>query len=85
MTNSVFCGLNFTNHFSAHVFNSLSYSSTNLLQIERKLNYNINILNTWAEKWLVKFNPQKTEFVIFSNKKNIDQVNILSVHNHTLI
>jgi hypothetical protein len=26
---------------------------------------------------LVKFNPQKTEFVIFSNKKNIDQVNIL--------
>ena len=52
---------------------SLSYSSTNLLQIERKLNSDINILNTW----LVKFNPQKTEFVIFSNKKNIDQVNIL--------
>jgi hypothetical protein len=37
----------------------------------------INILNTWAETWLVKFNPQKTEFVIFSNKKYIDQVNIL--------
>ena len=32
----------------------------------------MNILNTWAETWLVKFNPQKTEFVIFSNnlKKN---------------
>jgi hypothetical protein len=57
---------------------SLSYSSTNLLQIERKLNYNINILNTWAEKWLVKFNPQKTEFVIFSNKKNIEPVTILA-------
>ena len=56
---------------------SLSYSSTNLLQIEGKLNSDINILNTWAETWLVKFNPQKTEFVIFSNKKNIDQVNIL--------
>ena len=56
---------------------SLSYSSTNLLQIERKLNSDMNILNTWAETWLVKFNPQKTEFVIFSNKKNIDQVNIL--------
>jgi hypothetical protein len=27
---------------------SLSYSSTNLLQIERKLNSDINILNTWA-------------------------------------
>jgi hypothetical protein len=56
---------------------SSSYSSTDLLQIERKLNSDINILNTWAETWLVKFNPQKTEFVIFSNKKNIDQVNIL--------
>jgi hypothetical protein len=37
----------------------------------------MNILNTSAETWLVKFNPQKTEFVIFSNKKNIDQINIL--------
>lgn len=46
---------------------SLSYSSTNLLQIERKLNSDMNILNTWAETWLVKFNPQKTECVIFSN------------------
>ena len=37
---------------------SLSYSSTNLLQLERKLNSDImNILNTWAETWLVKFNP----------------------------
>ena len=35
------------------------------------------ILNTWAETWLVKFNPQKTEFVIFSNNKNIDQVNFV--------
>ena len=56
---------------------SLCYSSTNLLQIERKLNSDINILNTWAETWLVKFNPQKTEFVIFSNNKNIDHANIL--------
>jgi hypothetical protein len=48
-----------------------------LLQIERKLNSDINILNTWAETWLVKFNPKKTEFVIFSIKKNIDQENIM--------
>jgi hypothetical protein len=56
---------------------SLSYSSTNLLQIGRKLHSDMTILNTWTETWLVKFNPQKTEFVIFSNNKNIDQVNIL--------
>jgi hypothetical protein len=56
---------------------SLSYSSTNLLQIERKLNTDMNILNTSAETWLVKFNPQKKEFVIFNNNKNIYQANIL--------
>jgi hypothetical protein len=28
---------------------SLSYLSNNLLQIERKLNSDINILNTWAQ------------------------------------
>jgi hypothetical protein len=33
---------------------SLSYSSTNLLQIERKLNSDINILNTWAETWHIQ-------------------------------
>ena len=58
---------------------SLSYSSSKLLQIERKLNSDINILNTWAETWLVKFNTQMSEFVIFGNKKNIDQVNILFI------
>jgi CII-binding regulator of phage lambda lysogenization HflD len=52
---------------------SLSYSSTNLLQIERKLNSDMNILNTWAETWLVKFNPQKTEFVI----SNIGKIYVL--------
>ena len=36
----------------------------------------MNILNTWAETWLFKFNPHKTEFVVFSNNKNIDHVNI---------
>jgi uncharacterized protein YbcV (DUF1398 family) len=46
-------------------------------KIERKLNSDMYILNTWAETWLVKFNPQKTEFVIFSNNKNIDQVNFV--------
>jgi hypothetical protein len=33
----------------------------------------MNILNTW----LVNFKPQKTEFVIFSNNKNINKVNIV--------
>ena len=48
---------------------SLPYSSTNLLQIERKLNSDINILNTWAETWLVKFNPQRQNLSSLVRKK----------------
>ena len=61
---------------------SLFYSSTNLLQIDRKVNSDMNLLNTWAETWLVKLTPppphlpKKEECILFSNNKNIDQVNI---------
>jgi hypothetical protein len=54
---------------------SLFYSSTNLLQIDRKVNSDINLLNTWLVK-ITPHIPKKKECILFSNNKNIDQVNI---------
>ena len=54
---------------------SLFYSSTNLLQIDRKVNSDMNLLNTWLVK-LTPHIPKKKECILFSNNKNIDQVNI---------
>ncbi len=35
----------------------------------RTLNYDLNTISNWAKKWLVTFNPNKTESILFSKKK----------------
>ena len=39
---------------------SLSFSSVNLFEIERVLNEGLSKLSTWAKRWLIKFNAEKT-------------------------
>lgn len=34
------------------------------------LNYNLRIIQDWADKWLVNFNPDKTKLLNISNKRN---------------
>ena len=49
---------------------SLMYSSENKIEIEGRLNTDLVALDHWAKQWLINFNPQKTEFVIFSLRKD---------------
>ena len=46
---------------------SLCYSSSNLADIELILNNDHRKLKKWADKWLIIFNPLKTEFMLISN------------------
>ena len=46
---------------------SLGYSSTNKDDIEAIINRDLKELHIWAKKWLMSFNPEKTEIMIFSN------------------
>ncbi len=56
------------------------------------LNYDLDMISSWADRWLVKFNPSKTEHLLFSLKKNSpphpplvfsqDPVNTVSTHTH---
>ena len=41
-------------------------SATNINDIEGILNHDLAILTNWAKMWLVKFNPSKTEAILFS-------------------
>lgn len=50
---------------------SLAVSSDNNNIIEDTLNNDLNLLSNWAEKWLVKFNPLKTEVMYCSLSKQI--------------
>ena len=51
---------------------SLSYSSSNINEIEQRLNSDMIKIYNWSTKWLVDFNPQKTKCMLFStNQGNI--------------
>ena len=51
---------------------SLSYSSSNINEIEQRLNSDITKIYNWSTKWLVDFNHQKTKCMLFStNQGNI--------------
>ena len=41
----------------------------NKISLEIELNSDLKQLNKWAQTWSMDFNPNKTEMVIFSNKK----------------
>ena len=49
---------------------SLSFSSNNLAFIDHILNSDLLKLKEWAKKWLIKFNPLKTEVMVISNIYN---------------
>ena len=55
---------------------SLMYSSVDPNEIESHLNVDLTVLENWAKVWLVDFNPQKTEYMIFSFRKNIEPINL---------
>ena len=52
---------------------SLFTSATDIHDIEGIINHDLIIISQWAKQWLVKFNPNKTEAILFS----LRQLNLL--------
>ena len=48
---------------------SLFYSASNIQDIEGIINYDLQVLISWAKQWLINFNPQKTEALLFTLKQ----------------
>ena len=48
---------------------SLYYSVSSIADIEGIINHDLQLLATWAKQWLIKFNPLKTEAVLFTLKQ----------------
>ena len=70
---------------------SLYYSATSLQDIEGIINHGLRNVSIWAKQWLVVFNPNKTEAVIFSSRKDHGEpvlyfensrINIVDQHKH---
>ena len=47
---------------------SLFYSASSLVDIEGIINHDLRLLVLWAKQWLIKFNPLKTEAILFTLK-----------------
>ena len=50
---------------------SLSCTTSNLSDLEGIVNHDLHQINLWAKRWLVDFNPQKTEAILFTTQKNV--------------
>ena len=44
---------------------SLFYSALSLVDIEGIINHDLRLLVVWVKQWLIKFNPLKTEAILF--------------------
>ena len=63
---------------------ALVQSFKNHILAESILNNDLEKIERWATKWCVEFNHEKTEMIIFSNKKNKSHLNLkLKKHNIT--
>ena len=60
---------------------SLGYSSPSPDTLELVINHDLNKLSTWSGKWLMSFNPNKTEIKICSNMEIPNNLNLHSVVN----
>ena len=45
---------------------SLFYSASSLVDIEGIINHDLRLIVVWAKQWLIKFNPLKTEAILFT-------------------
>ena len=48
---------------------SLFYSASNIQDIDGIINNDLQVLTSWAKQWLIHFNPQKTEALLFTLKQ----------------
>ena len=46
---------------------SLIFSSPNIHYLETVTNHDLEKLSQWSKKWLMSFNPQKTEIMLINN------------------
>jgi hypothetical protein len=49
---------------------SLGYASQDEDQIKYVINHDLHELDDWSKRWLMSFNPDKTEIMLFKNVEN---------------
>ena len=63
---------------------SLLITSPSMIQIEEKLNEDLDKLNEWSKIWLTNFNPDKTQVLLIKGYRSIENNPNLSFNNKSL-
>ena len=50
---------------------SLAFTASNVADIEGIINHDLHFISNWSNQWLVDLNPNKTEAMLFTLKKNV--------------
>ena len=67
---------------------SLASSTSNISDLEGIMNHDLAIISNWSKQWLVDFNPNKTEAILFNTRNEVapnlvfDNVPVKFVQNH---
>ena len=67
---------------------SLGHTSNDLQNLQDIVNSDLSNIKTWSEDWLITFNPDKTDIMLFDSRRQgnlsfkFGQTNILSVDFH---
>jgi hypothetical protein len=64
---------------------SFSYSNRDELQIKTVIDHDLEELDEWPKKWLMTFNSDKTEIMLFSNTSLPHNYPILHKHIQKLV
>ena len=56
---------------------SLAFTSPSVTDLEGILNHDLRIISAWSRQWLVDFNPNKTEALLFTLEKHVNHPIIL--------
>jgi hypothetical protein len=67
MPNFIKCFRKVTEYKTAADDTSFSYSNRDELQIKTVIDHDLKELDEWSKKWLMTFNSDKTEIMLFSN------------------
>jgi hypothetical protein len=64
---------------------SLGYACQDEAQIKYVINHDLHELGDWSKRWLMPFNPDKTESMLFKNVENSTIFKQICVWRHFLL
>jgi hypothetical protein len=61
----------------------LGHTSNDLQNLQDMVNYDLSNIKKWSEDWLITFNPDKTDIMLFDSRQQGNQLQVWT-NRHTI-